>query len=381
MLKKVVLSTVIATLVASNVLACEYSCPSGSYSIVNNYNTTNVVNNYGVMNYYSNSGSGYQANASYECNYEATAEYDNSYCHLCGLGWDLCTCYDDIDYDYGYDTTDYSGCGYDYDNSYSDYDCSWDGSSSEYYDCYSGGSASGYCSSYFASVSGISMAHWANMRDAAGNIIGCVDAGASVQIIGTCEDNPARTLIYDYSTGCYGTVASCYLYGASDYIYENPTEWGGYSGYGSCHYGDSSGCSMQEVIYDETTRWAADNLDCCYYDSGSYDWVEYDHDEDSCHDYYDSEYTECYDECLYSDDDCGMYFLNDGIISNSNINIKIDLSNSVINIYSGDQVLLSGNCDCSGLSCGDYSYCADFSGYCGGFGGMIPNGCDICVRN
>lgn len=353
-MKKLFAAAVVASalLLSNAVLGCEYTCPTGTYSIVNNYYTTNVVNNYGTMNYYSNSGSGYQAVENYVVNTEC--DYVSDYCGLCGLTWDVCTCYDDDvveeeDY-YGESSGDYSG----------DWSCGG------YSGCTYSSGVSDYCCNQ--GYQGRVMAHWANLRDACGNIIGCVDAGASVEIIGECEDNPSRTLIYDYTTGCYGTVASVYLYGGSDYEYENPTEWG----------------ACGSSVYDETTPWAADNPNWIEANDCGYSYEEYDYNvygyDDCAYQAVETDYTECYDEVIYSEDDCGMYFLNDGVIANSNIEIKIDLSNSVINIYNGDEVLLSGSCDCDGLASGNYHYCADFAGYCGKFGSMIPEGCQICVR-
>ena len=342
-----------ALIFCSPAMACNYTCPTGTYNI-----TTNNIINYGVMNYYSNSGSGDQVVYDYDYDCDNYVEYDDvyyeqidtdSYCHLCGLTWDLCKCYDEVMGEYGGScdvgwayTED---CGYDYD------DYSYD-----------------YSYGYGYEEEGTVMQHWANLRNASGEIIGCVGAGSSVEVIGVCEDNPSRSLIYDYTTGCYGTVASCYIWGGTAYEYEHPTEWGGY--YGS---GDTWACDNLEYEYGYADNWGNYEEEETYCGYGGYGEYEY------CN--YGCEYDECYDEVLYSDDDCGMYFLNNGVISNSDVNIKIDLSNSVINIYSGDEVILSGSCDTSRLACGNYSYCEEFAEYCGSFGGMIPNGCEICVRN
>ena len=64
------------------------------------------------------------------------------------------------------------------------------------------------------------MEHWANIRDANGNIVGIASEGDYVTVTGW--DAYGRVTIYDANTGISGTVAPVYLYGGSDYQYENP---------------------------------------------------------------------------------------------------------------------------------------------------------------
>lgn len=258
-MKKAFACSVLATMLTTSVLACDYQTSTGTYQVVNNY-----YNNYGgTMNVYSNNGSGYQ-----EVN---SVEYVADTCGYCGLTWDVCTCYDGNYQEecYGND----SGCAVDYSTGCSD---NW----SDNNVC----AMDNYC---YQGYSGTMMAHWGNLRDACGNIIGQVDAGSCVEVIGQCEDNPSRTLIYDYATGCYGTVASVYLYGGTCYEYENPTEWGG------CGY---------TAQYDETTTWACDA--------------------------YPGETTECsYDYTNYSD----CY-------------IDVDLSSDTISVVNNGVIIITGTC-------------------------------------
>lgn len=234
-----------------------------------------------------------------------------------------CDCYEDSGSDY-YDS-DYC------DDSYS-YDCSWD-------------SYQGY---YKANV----MAHWANVRDACGNIIGTVGQGDAVEVIGTCADNPSRSLVYNPCTGSYGTIASVYIYGGTAYEYENPTE---YSGAYNCYSDAYIGCYNETpcetyyeaptcpyvtgydgIIYDETTPWACDNLEA-YYEEENYPY-----------EYYEEEYYEDDDESYFS-------FYGD-----DEIWVDVDISSQTINIYNGNVVILSGACvtGMSGVSdtpCGQYT--------------------------
>ena len=75
------------------------------------------------------------------------------------------------------------------------------------------------------SAAGMEMSHWAQVRDESGEIIGRVEKGEVVNIIGQSTDNPTRTEIYCPGSGLTGSVASVYLYGGTDYEYENPGEY------------------------------------------------------------------------------------------------------------------------------------------------------------
>ena len=64
------------------------------------------------------------------------------------------------------------------------------------------------------------MQHWAFIRDEYGNALGIASEGDGVTVTGW--DANGRVQIYDCNTGISGTVAPVYLYGGSDYQYENP---------------------------------------------------------------------------------------------------------------------------------------------------------------
>ena len=162
------------------------------------------------------------------------------------------------------------------------------------------------------------MAHWANVRNEEGEIVEVIDEGAEIEIIGPCSYDYSRTLIYDYSTGTYGTVSSVYIYGGTDYEYCNPTEY--------CKNG-----------YDETTPWAADNLDYCYdettpwaADNLDYYYNEYEEDE------YEYEYEE--DEYEYEEDDSFIFYNDDEIW------VDVNIDSQIVNVYNGAKIILSGYC-------------------------------------
>lgn len=226
-------------------------------------------------------------------------------------------------------------------------------------DVYGCGSAywGGACYDQSAEV----MAHWANLRDDTGAIIGTVGGGSAVEVIGQCGTNPSRTIIYDYASGSYGTVASVYLYGGSCYQYEHPClgtgnyDYLSYNSYGSdCEYGYNYDCSYDyessygsgycddgsyyeevytppmDMVYDESTPWACDNLEAYEAEEGGY--VEYD----------------------YEDDDSYFSFYGD-----EEIWVDVDVSAQVVNIYQGNNIILSGACvtgthGVSDTPCGQY---------------------------
>ena len=75
------------------------------------------------------------------------------------------------------------------------------------------------------SASAMEMSHWALIRDDAGEVIGQIDVGEEVEVLGTCEYNPSRSEIYYPAADLYGTVASVYIYGGTDEEYENPNDF------------------------------------------------------------------------------------------------------------------------------------------------------------
>lgn len=70
------------------------------------------------------------------------------------------------------------------------------------------------------------MAHWANLRDENYNLIGTVNTGDYVVACAPDTTCPGRTWIQTAS-GQYGTVQDVYLYGGTDYEYENPYAYSG----------------------------------------------------------------------------------------------------------------------------------------------------------
>lgn len=169
----------------------------------------------------------------YGCGCTRTCYDENSiaqpqYCSVCGEEAWNCSC--DYDYDYDYDY----GYGESYDGSY----CS----GNEY--------------------SSTEMSHWANIRDSYGNIIGQVNSGDSIEIIGADCNDSERVIIYDYATGCQGSVLRSCVYGG--YSWDGTGDNGIYNSYQgeSCDNWDNvgytncnTGCSnMTYVAYSEIIR-------------------------------------------------------------------------------------------------------------------------------
>ena len=207
-----------------------------------------------------------------ECYGESSYVYDEYsyerqplYCQYCGNESWACTCGTGSNYDcnYNYD------CGYEYQqDSYGyGYDC---GYQETYYD-------TGYCSGY--SYSGESMNHWANIRDCFGNVIGQVGAGSSVEVVGTDCSNPDRVYIYDYSTGCYGSVLSECVYG--NYQWDGTGDNGCYNSY------QGGGCGYYEDYGYDTGCTGNTGYDCGYYEGGydcgsGYTDCGYSYDDGNC---------------------------------------------------------------------------------------------------
>lgn len=172
-----------------------------------------------------------------------------TYCQYCGNHtWD-CVC-GNYSNDCSSNYNDYdSGCSsYDYDNDYDyGYGCS---SYSEYNDYDSGCSSSSYAE----------MSHWANIRDCNGNIIGQAGCGDSIEVVGVDCNDSSRVLIYDYTTGTYGSVLRECVYGGYQW------DGSGDNGYYNCYQGDNYeswddvSCGYNDCDYD--------NYDCSGYDSG-----------------------------------------------------------------------------------------------------------------
>ncbi len=224
------------------------------------------------------------------------------------------------------------------------------------------------CGSYGGG--GTSMSHWANLRDECGNIIGQVGAGSSVEVIGVCEDDPSRSLVYDYNTGTYGTVSSVYIYGGSAYEYENPTEYS-YSTYGNtgyennCYenteYSTSQNNSYQysyseqsstsyNYEYSETYGRSYGSDGYCYEGDNLYIYDGYVPDgqdnitsaewDESC---YGSNYDSTYDYCNVA----GTWDENEGrsaTYGSNEIWVDVNISAQTVNIYQGNTIICSGAC-------------------------------------
>ena len=186
--------------------------------------------------------------------YDETTIYSQYiYCPYCGHEmWD-CIC----------NVVAYSGDECDYSDSY----CDYTGDSVNYCD-----DSINYCddsinypdSSYNYSSCGSScaMAHWANVRDAYGNIVGQIGTGSSVEVCGVDPSNPDRVLIYDYNTGTYGSVLSECVYGGYSW------DGSGDNGYYNQYQGDDDSCYQQsDCQYDYQD---AGYTDCGYTEACSY---------------------------------------------------------------------------------------------------------------
>ena len=177
-----------------------------------------------------------------------------TYCQYCGNHtWD-CVC-GNYSNDCSSNYNDYdSDCNYDYNNDYDyGYGCS---SYSEYNDYDSECSSSSYTE----------MSHWANIRDCNGNIIGQAGCGDSIEVVGVDCNDSSRVLIYDYTTGTYGSVLRECVYGGYQW------DGSGDNGYYNCYQGDNydswddvSSSSYTDCNYNDCDY---DNYDCSGYDSG-----------------------------------------------------------------------------------------------------------------
>lgn len=204
------------------------------------------------------------------------------------------------------------------------------------------------------------MQHWANVRDESGSLIGTVDAYSDVQVYGICEDNPARSYIYIPETGTYGTVASVYLYGGTDYEYENPLEYSygtytnseysyaDYSDYGyyPYNYGEEYNTGYDESSYDSYSyeSYSVQQQDYAYEEEPvSYETPEY--GTDAYWDWLDRELEETGGSAYF---DTATHQWTTGYLtrkaSDGEVWIDVDITNQTITAYSGDTPIVSGSC-------------------------------------
>lgn len=267
------------------------------------------------------------------------------YCPYCGGPIGNCYCYgyqESSCSGYGYNNYSYqenscSGYGYNEYNEYNEYDyydyCEDSYEDEEYYYDNNDYSYSG-CG---YSNSGIQMMHWANMRDACGNIIATVCEGSYISIIGPDCNDSSRTIIYDYTTGCQGSVSTVYIYGGSSYEYENPTEYGA----GGCGYGYSEenygyGYSEENYGYNECQGYGYseenyDDYSECQGSGYGYGYSEENYNE--CGYGYSEENYDDYSECQGSE-----YNYKEGVW------VDVDICAQTVNIYNGSTVILSSDC-------------------------------------
>lgn len=125
------------------------------------------------------------------------------YCQYCGNEMWACTCGTYVDNSYDIGCTGYE-------ETYDNYSC--DSGCTDYSGC-------GYSE----------MDHWANVRDECGNIIGQIGCGSSVEVVGNDCDNPDRVMVYDASTGLYGSVLRSCVYGG--YTWDGTGDNGAYNAY------------------------------------------------------------------------------------------------------------------------------------------------------
>lgn len=226
---------------------------------------------------------GYQ----YHC-YQDFSQMQPRFCQYCGAETWACSCgyygYQAQGYGYGYQQLyqcqaydyGYQSQSYGYDCGYQDQSCDY-GYQDQSYDCnYNQGYQDQSCGYQEQSYScgSATMAQWANVRDDCGNIIGSANAGDSIDIYGTCGWDCSRTLIYDYTTGVYGSVLTDCIYGT--YVWD-----GGYqettcsqTGYSDCGYQDYQSCGYDAGYTDagcvDQAPCQSDYQDCGYnYNAGS----------------------------------------------------------------------------------------------------------------
>ena len=238
-----------------------HGCSSSSY----NYDCDSYNYDSGSYNCYEDSYNcdydsyNYSSGYGESCNYydEYSTERQPIYCQYCGNESWCCTCGSNYNYDYD------CGYGYQQDSYGYGYDC---GYQEAYYDagCYNG-------------YSGESMNHWANVRDCYGNIIGQVNEGSCVEVVGIDHSDCDRVYIYDYATGTYGSVLSECVYGnyqwdgTGDNGYYNSYQgdncgYEDYGNYSSCTGNYNYGCGSYEAGCDYNGYY--DN--CGYYDDCNY---------------------------------------------------------------------------------------------------------------
>lgn len=183
------------------------------------------------------------------------------------------------------------------------------------------------------------MQHWANIRDAYGNIVGIASEGDGVTVTGW--DANGRIQIYDCNTGITGSVAPVYLYGGTDYQYENPGYYsyeqpGTYDGY------------YQEYDYDY-------NYDQYYTGTPTYDPNCWDNTQDtasySTNSYDNTQYNTYYTEPVYDEYVEPTYVepttYSESVpqpVASGYRYVDVDITNQTVSVYDGTTLLASTYC-------------------------------------
>ena len=229
----------------------DYSCGCNC-NCNNDYSYSSSNYNYSSNDYYCNYGDGYVDEVE-SCNYQSYTQ--PIYCQYCGNEMWACTCNNNY-YESNYDTSN--------------------------------------CYSSYSSNSSTQMDHWANVRDCYGNIVGQVGEGSNVEVCGIDSSNPDRVLIYDYSTGTYGSVLSECVYGGYQW------DGSGCNGYYNQYHGSTNSSTTNTC----SNTCSNTNYEVYEYDTSAYDSTINDYDNYtecsaistgcSSDSYIDSSYDECY---------------------------------------------------------------------------------------
>ncbi len=198
------------------------------------------------------------------------------------------------------------------------------------------------------------MAHWAVMRDITGTVIGYLNEGEYVTVNG--YDASSGRIWVTTSSGVVGNVAAVYIYGGTEYQYENPVYY----------YFDYSNLP----VYDYSDYLTDYTYDGMYGEYNSYDYSydgtyenTYEYSYDYSYDYstYDDSYNYSYETTLYSNDFSASYEsyeptygyepyyqavqpVPEVTTKYENVWVDVDLSEQIISVNSGTENIFSTYC-------------------------------------
>lgn len=137
------------------------------------------------------------------------------------------------------------------------------------------------------------MAHWANFREYNGNLIDALPAGTEVTVI---DSSGAWSSVYVPSYGMYGMIATVYIWGGTDWEYENPLSYGG--GYSTYSYDGNYEYTYEEKTedYTEYNNYQTENYSTQTY-SAAGAWVDVDISDQICRLYVDNDII-AWDYCV-----------------------------------------------------------------------------------